>query len=130
MKILSDILSRVRKWINLVGKVVLPLLAVFFIYSSYPYWSTVFYPTYSEFTGENWTKSHKFKRLAIAEDFLQKESVENLNRAQIIMLLGKPDTDYGYRMGYLLSITTADFMMLSFVFDENEQVVKVFIHQT
>lgn len=130
MKISSTELSRVRKWINLAGKVILSLLVGFFIFVNYPYWSTVFYSSYSEFTSENWTKSHKFKRLVIAEDFLQKKSVKNLNRARVIMLLGKPDIDYGHRMGYFLSITTADFMMLSFIFDKNEQVVKAFIHQT
>ena len=61
---------------------------------------------------------------------LNKTETEKLHREQVIKLLGKPDTDYGYQLGYFLSITTADFMKLSFRFDDQGRVLKAYIHQT
>jgi hypothetical protein len=53
-----------------------------------------------------------------------------LNHQQVIKQLGKADINGKDRVSYFLSITTADYMLLTFVFDKNKNVIKIFIYQS
>lgn len=103
-----------------------------FIFSSltYDHWSTIFYPEYATYTPENWSNSHTYKRLKIARDFLSKTDLSGLKRDEIISILGKPDLSYPTQIRYFLSHTTADYMALTVTFDDNENVMDAYIHQT
>ena len=105
-------------------------MCVFLAVALYPYWSMVFYPNYSKFTSENWHASHKYQRLEMAKDYINNPSIQGSNQQQVIKQLGKPDIIGKDRMSYYLSITAADYMLLFFIFDQNNHVIKVFIHQS
>lgn len=97
---------------------------------TYPYWSALFAPTLTAFSQQNWRTAHHYKRLELAQDFLKKHPVTGMHREEVVSLLGTPDYQAPHSLTYLLALTAADFMALSFRLDEQGRVVKAFIHQT
>jgi len=119
-----------RKLLSSIERILIILLLLFIIVISYPYWSILFYPNFTQFTSENWHASHKYKRLDMARDYLNNKSLQVSNHQQVIKQFGKPDIIGKNRVSYFLSLTAADYMLLSFIFDKNKYVIKVFIYQS
>lgn len=122
--------SRIRRWIDKSAATLGLALIVLLMWGASPYWTTIFYPSYSTFSPQNWQQSHTYNRLLIAWDFLQNTSFKKSTRHQIISQLGRPNHDNGHQIDYFLSTTTADFMLLTFTFDDKNQVLKAYIHQS
>lgn len=105
-------------------------MLAWFALVSYPYWSVLFAPTLTVFSPQNWQAAHHYRRLALARDLLGKHSPVGMSKDEVIALLGAPDQNTPQSLTYLLELTIADFMALSFRLDEHGKVVKAFIHQT
>ena len=105
-------------------------LMAWLAYGTYPYWSALFAPTLTDFSRQNWQAAHRYKRLDLAQDFLKKQTYAGMGREEVIALLGKPDHQSPHSLTYLLSLTAADFMALSFELDDQGRVVRAYIHQT
>lgn len=103
---------------------------VWLAYVTYPYWSALFAPTLTSFSQQNWQAAHRYKRLELAQDFLRTHTHAGMSREEIVTLLGKPDHQTPHSLTYLLSLTAADFMALSFRLDERGRIVQAYIHQT
>lgn len=117
------------------GLLFLPLLALaggllWLAWGTYPYWSALFAPTLTTFSQENWRAAHPYKRLALAQDFLAQRAPAGMHRDEVVALLGVPDQQTSVSLTYLVALTTADFMALSFRLDERGRVVQAHIHQT
>jgi len=103
---------------------------VWVAYLTYPYWSALFAPTLIDFSRQSWQAAHRYKRLELARDFLDKHVPVGMSKEEVVALLGIPDHQTPHSLTYLLSITAADFMALSFHLDERGRVVQAIIHQT
>ena len=116
-------------WFKRITNVLMLLIVLFFAAAFFPFWSMIFYEGHTEFTEQNWQSSHELERLKMAEDFLDKTDTKNLTKTGILEMLGKPSLDSGNRFDYVLSPTIADYMMLVFSFDENDNVEKAYIYE-
>jgi hypothetical protein len=90
----------------------------------------MFAPALTDFSPQNWQAAHHYKRLELAQDFLDKHTYSGMSREAVVALLGKPDHQSPHSLTYLLSFTVADFMALSFELDDQGRVVRARIHQT
>lgn len=99
-------------------------------HATYPYWSALFAPAQTEFSQQNWQVAHHYQRLELAQDFLKKHPAIGMGKDEVVSLLGTPDQQTPRTLSYLLALTMADFMALTFRLDEQGRVIEAFIHQT
>ncbi len=118
------------KWLDWSVAVGFLFVLLFFAYISNPYWSGYFEEVYKDFSVENWSKANEHQRLYMAEDFLEKYSIDNLDRQEVVKLLGKPTHDSKDRLDYVLALTLADYMLLSFELSNEGNIIKAYIHES
>jgi hypothetical protein len=122
--------KKLLKWFDWSAGIGLLIAVIFLAYISSPYLSGLFSEAAKDFSVEMWAKTDEHQRLYMAEDFLEKYPAESLDRDQVIEMLGKPTMESGDRLNYVLAITLADYMMLTFVLDEQGRVLKAYIYET
>ena len=100
------------------------------LYVTFPAWSSLFASTPTAFTPDNWLGAHKYRRDAMAVDFLDRHLSPGMHREALIELLGKPDHQAPGMLDYFVAITAADYMALAFEFDGEGRVTKAYLTQT
>jgi len=122
--------KRYFKWLDWSVAVGFLVALLLFAYISNPYWSGYLEEAYKDFTVENWSKANEHQRLYMAEDFLKKYPIDNMDKQEVVKLLGEPNQSSGSRLDYVLALTLADYMMLSFELDAGGKVLKAYIHES
>ena len=100
------------------------------LYETFPAWSSLLASTPTAFTSDNWLGAHKYRRDAMAVDFLDRHLYTGMRREALIELLGKPDHQAPGKLLYFVAITAADYMALAFEFDSEGRVTKAYLRQT
>lgn len=100
------------------------------LYATFPVWPSIFSSTPTDFSVENWHAAHKYRREAMAKDFLARHPYLGMHCKEVIRLLGKPDSQSLDELLYFVSVTAGDYMALSFKFESDCRVVRAYIRQT
>jgi hypothetical protein len=104
--------------------------AGFLLVVTFPAWSSLFSSTPTSFTPEAWHDAHQYRREVMARDFMDRQAFIGSVRKDIEGMLGKPDYQDNNRIHYVVAITAADYMLLTFEFDASGRALKAYLHQS
>lgn len=102
----------------------------FMLFVTYPAWSSLFASTPTTFSQEAWRNAHKFRKEAMAVDFMDRQPFIGSHRPEIEAMLGKPDYQGNNRIDYVVAITIADYMLITIEFDSADRAVKAYLRQS
>jgi hypothetical protein len=102
----------------------------FLMYATFPEWSSLLASAPDRFTAEAWRSAHRYRRAAMARDFLERYPVIGMDREAVIRLLGPPERGTATHSDYTVALTAADYLVLTLEFDAAGRVIRAYVRQT
>lgn len=102
----------------------------FLLYATFPEWSSLLASAPPRFTPEAWRSVHRYRREAMARDFIERYPVIGMGREVVVGLLGQPERGNATRIEYTVALTAADYLVLTIEFEGTGQVIRAYVRQT